>query len=117
MGQTIEHVQRTYIDAEILEFGKENATLIAEIEQIETDKKAATDHFKAQAVLRQEKVSDLAGKINRGYEVIPTPCEEIMNSPTNGMKTIVAINGGEIIRTIPMTDKDRQGVLFEVKIQ
>lgn len=117
MSQIIEHVQRTYAESELLDFGKEAATLTAEIEQIEIDKKVATDHFRSQSTLRSEKISRLAANINRGYEIVPTPCEEIMNSPANGLKTIVAINGGEIIRTIPMSDKDRQGVLFEVKVQ
>jgi hypothetical protein len=111
--EQIEHVQRTYTESEILQFGKQQSQLIAEIQRIEADKKQAIEHFKALVSKHEAEVNVLAESINRGYEIVPTPCDVVMNHPTRGMKTILNRATQEVIRTIPMTDADKQGSFFE----
>jgi hypothetical protein len=108
----IEHVQRSYTETELLHFGKQQSQLIADIARIEDEKKQAADHFKAQISKHEAEINTLAESINRGYEVVPTPCDVVMDHPTRGLKTIYKRSTQEVIRTIPMTDTDKQGTFF-----
>lgn len=113
MGIHVEHIQRQYSESEMLEFGKLQAGALQRIASLEDEKKGAMDHFKSEISAQHTIVQELAKRINMGYEIIPTPCDVIMNQPTKGMKSIVDKKTLAVIKVLPMTDQDRQGSFFE----
>lgn len=108
----IEHVQRTFEEHELLDFGKNQSRALAEIEDLEQQKKEANDHFKSAISTQVTAISDLRDKINRGYEIIPTPCDIVLNTPTRGMKSFVCQKTLAVIRVSPMDDRDKQLGLY-----
>lgn len=112
MATHIEHVQRTYAESEMLDFGKDQARLLSEISQLEDQKKQANDHFKSEMSARETLVAELSKKINLGYEIVPTPCDVILNSPTPGMKSYVCQKSMRTVKVVPMTDDDKQLGLY-----
>ena|ERR1700722_1781106 len=112
MAMIVEHVQRNFTDSEVLEFGKQAAQLHEQVRQLLDEKKTANDHFKDEITSRETEISGLSTKITLGYEIIPTPCDIVLNQPTKGMKQYVCQKTMEIIKTIPMTEADRQSGLF-----
>ena len=109
----IEHIQRNFLDAEILAFGRQQAQLHEQVRQLEDEKKQASDHFKDEISQRETEISQLATKITLGYEIIPTPCDVFLNQPTRGMKQFISQKTMEVIKTIPMTDADQPPPLFQ----
>jgi len=111
-NQYIEHVQRQFSDAEILEMGKLAAQMHEQIRSLEEQKKQAADHFKDEINQCETAISDLSTKITRGYEITPTPCDVVFDQPTKGMKQYICQRTLAVIKTVPMTEADRPGPLF-----
>jgi ABC-type Na+ transport system ATPase subunit NatA len=112
MAVHIEHVQREYTENELLDFGKESARLIGEVAELEDQKKQATDHFKNEIGLRDVQVTEFSKKINMGYEIVPTPCDIVLNEPTPGMKSLICQKSLKVIKILPMSDDDKQLGLY-----
>lgn len=112
MAQHVEHVQRQFSEQEMLEFGKHQARLLAEIDALEQQKKDASDHFKAEITKLETQVGFFTSQINRGYEIIETPCDVIMDTPTKGMKSFVDKKTLNTVRVVPMDERDKQSGLF-----
>jgi hypothetical protein len=109
----IEHVRRDYTYEEIRQKGTLIAKLLQDAERLEGEKKLAADSFKNQIEKVEEQISQLGKEIRLGYEEVPTPCDVVLNKPTPGMKSYVSQKTLEVVRTVPMTDQERQRSFFE----
>lgn len=113
MASTVEHIQRPYSEAELLEFGREQARLVAEIADLEAQKKQAADHFKAEIGAREKQLTEFAAMTNQGYALETIPCDVLLNTPEPGIKSYVSQSTLAVVKVVPMTDADRQLGLYE----
>lgn len=109
----IEHVRRDFTREEILEKGQAIAKLLQDASRLEAEKKMAVDSFKGQIEKVENYISELGKEIRVGYETVPTPCDVVLNKPTPGMKSYVSQKTLQIVKTVPMTDEERQRSFFE----
>ena len=109
----IEHVRRDFTREEILEKGQAIAKLLQDASRLEAEKKMAVDSFKGQIEKVENDISELGKEIRVGYETVPTPCDVVLNKPTPGMKSYVSQKTLQIVKTVPMTDEERQRSFFE----
>jgi len=108
----IEEVKRQFTDEELLEKAKSIARVRADVERLEEEKKQASDSFKAQIEKREADIDLLCKNIREGYELVPTPCDVVLNRPTPGMKSLISQKTLEVVKTMPMTDTERQRSFF-----
>jgi hypothetical protein len=79
--------------------------------ELEQEKKEIDSQYKAKIEEQIGRASKLAALLGAGYEMRNVPCEIIVDKPEPGQATIVRQDTGEIVRTRPMTDMERQAVL------
>lgn len=79
--------------------------------ELEQEKKEIDSQYKAKIEEQIGRASKLAALLGAGYEMRNVPCEINVDKPEPGQATIVRRDTGEIVRTRPMTDMERQAVL------
>ena len=79
--------------------------------ELEQEKKEIDSQYKAKIEEQIGRASKVAALLGAGYEMRNVPCEVILDKPEPGQATIVRQDTGEIVRTRPMTDMERQAVL------
>jgi hypothetical protein len=79
--------------------------------ELEQEKKEIDSQYKAKIEEQIGRASKLAALLGAGYEMRNVPCEILLDKPELGQATIVRRDTGEIVRTRPMTEMERQAVL------
>ena len=79
--------------------------------ELEQEKKEIDSQYKAKIEEQIGRASKLAALLGAGYEMRNVPCEVILDKPEPGQATVVRTDTGEIVRTRPMTEMERQAVL------
>jgi hypothetical protein len=88
-----------------------SATMLA-YDEVETAKKDATKEFTEQLKSLRGSIRGLSRAIKRKGEMGPVDCLVHFHVPTIGIKRIIRIDIGEIVREEPMTADERQENLF-----
>lgn len=97
-----------FTSVELLQLGKQLAEIRFTIEQTENDKKAAMEEFADQLKQQAAELYRLARLVKNGFELRPTMCEIHYCDPHVGEKSIYRKDDGELVKTIPMTEEERQ---------
>lgn len=104
----IESLKYTFNAEELATIARSLALANQEAEAIEDEKKEAVANFKARIEAQETAISRYARLYANGYEYRNVECEDLLNNPGNGRKTIVRKDTGEVVRTIEMTPDERQ---------
>jgi len=105
--QTIEmKLDYKYTDNELKQLGKRLSECYFELGRTETEKKSVMAEFKAKTDAIDTEIQDLSTKIKDGSELRDVECDVKFHSPKMHEKTIVRLDTGEIVGTIPMEDED-----------
>lgn len=93
---------------QLLECGKELAACQSESRQLEDDFKSVRDEWKSRISAVDAKITTLAGRISRGYDLRPVSCRVTFDCPEPGLKTCDRLDSMERVWVREMTDNDRQ---------
>lgn len=99
-------------DVEILEYADQMARAIDNLTQLEEEKKAVADSYKAKVTEAEATVQRITNLVRNKYDYRPVDCEQTMDNNTGTAKTI-RLDTGELIEDRMLTYNERQGSLFE----
>jgi hypothetical protein len=103
-----EAVRHTYTSDELRELGTQLAREQQVIMDLETGKAQSTAAFNAQIKEAENRRNGLTIKINNGYEMRETEIMVLLETPRPGMKRLLRVDTGEILRDEPMTLTEMQ---------
>ena len=106
--QTREYLRYDFTPAELAEFARSMARSHQKRSQLETEAKAVATQFKSGIEAETNLISDYANKLNNGYEYRNVECELRYNEPSIGMKTVVRLDTGEVVKKQAMTSSEMQ---------
>lgn len=89
---------------QMVEAGKELAAAQSELRQTEDEWKSRTSAIEA-------RITTVARRISRGYDIRETPCTVYFDDPEPNLKTCVRDDNGERVWVREMTESDKQLVL------
>lgn len=107
----VEYLKYTFSDAEVLELSKTLAKHNQDLSEIEAQKKRITADFAAKIQAEQEQIGMMSRKVCSGYEFRNIDCKQQYHVPRPGLKTIVRLDTGELVKEMPMTESELQEVL------
>ena len=116
MTEIIE-VRHVFTPDELEEKKRQLLAEIREITTLETQKTNTVADINAELKRRRTNMINLSEKLEVGYEYRDVQCEAILDEPEQGMKRMVDLLTGETVRELPMTEQDRQRLLFEKEEQ
>lgn len=96
---------------ELIECGRELASSQRELHEIADDFKGVRDEWKARISAVEARITTLANRIGRGYDIRPIPCMIVFDQPEAGVKTCYRKETGERVWVRDMTESDKQRVL------
>jgi hypothetical protein len=102
---------------ELEQKGQDMSATMLEYDDVEERKKVSAKEFSEQMKELRGRMRSLSKQIRRKGEERAVECGVQMHNPTVGFKTIVRLDTGEIVKTEPMTDEERQDNLFEETTQ
>lgn len=108
MQTTTEWLKYEFSEDELKEFAKKLAYETRELMENEETKKSVMSDFKSKIESSKEKISKLSNLINNGYEYRNIDCEVQLNSPEDGQKTIIRKDTGEVVKSLSMTEEEKQ---------
>ena len=108
---TTEAVRYQFDHVELFDLGQLLARQAAQVFEIERHKKDVVKSLGAEIEHAHNLVANTAQKINAGYEMREVECLITLNRPKAGMKEIVRIDTGEIVREEAMTPEELQQAL------
>src|ERR1700761_9677034 len=97
---------------ELQEKGQQMASAILEYDAYEEEKKAQAKDLGDKMKELHSKLSALGKVVKRKSEVRPVECEVLLNTPQDGTKRIVRTDTKEVLKELPMTNEERQTLLF-----
>lgn len=106
--RTFEPIKVTYTSDQLRELGQQLARENQEVYNLERKKKLDNAEISLQIKAANDKAAETTTKINNGYEMEEIEVMAMMDSPSEGMKTIIRVDTSEPIRTAPMTPEERQ---------
>ena len=110
-----EYLKYEFTEKELKDLARELARENTAMAESEEEKKSVVASFTERIADAKMKISKLSRYINNGYDYRNIECAVVMNSPRAGVKEVVRIDTGEIVKTINMTDTEKQESLpFEV---
>lgn len=112
---TIEYLPVRYTGPERLDLAEQLARASQAKGDAEDQKKAQDAEYKEQLEGLNLAIKRLSRKLTSGHEMRNVPCKWILEDPTPKEKTLVRLDTGEIVRVIPMQDRDFQETLPGVK--
>lgn len=113
MKKTEVNLRCEYTDAELAEKRDELSNVVIGAQEVEKRKADAAKDFKENLDALYSRSNILAFQIKSRGENRAVECVIELNKPTNGLKTTVRLDTGELVTTEPMTDEERQDKLFE----
>lgn len=84
-----------------------------EYDAVEDEKKSASSVYNEQLKALRGEMRQIAKQIHRKGEDRAIDCIAEMHTPSVGFKTVIRLDTGEVVKTEPMTDDERQENLFE----
>jgi hypothetical protein len=93
---------------EIRELGRDMAREAQGVYDARAQKIATVAELSALIKNAEKRVSDLAEKINCGYELRPVECIEILDSPRPGRKSVIRTDTQEVLEEEAMSEAERQ---------
>lgn len=103
-----ESIRYAFAATEIKELGEALAREAQVVFDLEKKKSELASELNAEIKSANGRVSELAKKINNGYELREVECMALMETPRPGMKRIIRIDTNETIREEAMTKEEMQ---------
>ena len=97
---------------ELEQFGKDLAYDTAEQSELEGNRKMAMSQFKAEIDACVAKANIVAEHIRTGRQMRMVKCDIRYDDPSRGMKSIVRIDTGEVVKIMDMEPVEMQGELL-----
>jgi len=107
-GRTYEKLPRPLTDEEVIEAGHELARQIRRLAEIEQERKAFLAQLRAEHLAVREQTAELTMALNNGWREADVEVLAMMDTPSPGTKTIIRLDTNTEVRTVPMTDAERQ---------
>lgn len=101
------------IEDEVRMKAQEVGVTIAEYDRVESAKKLANKEYNEQLDGLRQRTRQLSQEITSRTEMRMVPCVVQMHTPQVGIKRIVRLDTGELVREELMTDEERQQKFFE----
>jgi hypothetical protein len=93
---------------ELRDLGEQLAREAQRVFDLEAEKKATTASYGASIKAANNRVADLAEKMNNGYELRDVECMVMLEDPRPGQKRIIRLDTNETVRVEPMTMGEMQ---------
>jgi hypothetical protein len=106
--RTYESVKRYFTEAEIAEMHEALVVRVGEVKELRGEKKQVDSTLGASIKTAEKGVFDLQEKLATGYEVMDVEVIAIMDEPSPGQKKIIRTDNNEVLRTEPMTSREKQ---------
>lgn len=108
-----EIVRRDYTEEEIAHLHELLSTSVGKFFELEEKKAAEAAQHNTAIKAAKKDMADIQTKLERGYEEVEVEVVEAMDRPEPGMKQIVRADTGKVLRTVPMSPREKQMVLWE----
>ena len=108
MQKLIEDIPYPFRPEELVELARKMGAASMKAAELEQQKSSGLAELNASIKTQETIIRELGTKIACGYELRPTECIAIYNSPSAGRKTIVTVLGSVHVREDAMTDEERQ---------
>ena len=96
---------------ERLDMSSEIARVAQKLDELKGEKKQVAKDYDAQIAGQEASMMILSRKISNGYEMRETECATWLNQPRIGMKTIIRLDSGEVVREVKMEPEEMQETL------
>lgn len=106
-----EYLKYQFSEEETRENGKSLARKNQELTELELKKKQLTSDLKAEAESCTAAAAKLARWVNDEYDFRMVDCEVVLDSPEAGIKTMVRLDTGEVVKSEKMTADELQQAL------
>jgi hypothetical protein len=106
--RVVESVRYPFTADEIRLLGEALAREAQTVFTLREQKKESTASFGVLIAEANGRVAGLTHKINEGYEMRDTECRVLPDVPRRGMKSIMRLDTGEIVREEAMTAEEMQ---------
>jgi hypothetical protein len=103
-----EYLKYSFSDAELLNLSKTLAKHNQDLAEIEGQKKRVMADFGAKIQGEESNIGELSRKVSSGYEFRNIECVVTYHDPTQGKKTIVRTDTGEVVRVDVMSHSELQ---------
>lgn len=104
-----EQLRRYFTDIELATMHEQLVVEVGNVKDLRGEKAQTTTTLGAAIKTSEKQVFDLQEKLSLGYEVIDVETISIMDAPTPGQKQILRVDTNQVIRTEPMTAREKQG--------
>jgi hypothetical protein len=108
MAQQFESVRRPFTNEELTAMHEQLVVEVGNVKDLRSSKTQTNATINAEIKGAEKNVWDLQGKLALGYELIEVEVITVMDRPTPGEKQIVEADSGNVLRTEPMTARERQ---------
>lgn len=116
LGTDVRKLPVKLTEGELLAKGREIAQIEADINEVEAEKKAATDDFKTRIGHFEMKRADVSRHIREGIEFREVEVEHVLHVAAGEVRTIRR-DTGEEIATRPATRTELQVEMFPAKAE
>src|SRR5688500_11723895 len=103
-----ETLRYDFTDSEVLSMARMQSEHLEALETLEEQKKQVAEDFKARITGVEVQVSMLRPRMVSRYEMRPVEVEIRFDDPEVGVKSSYRMDCGELLRTVPMEDHERQ---------
>ena len=107
-GRQYESVRRYFSEVELTAMHEALVQSVGDVKNLRSEKTQANTVINANIKGTEKAVFDLQEKLANGYEVIDVEVIAIMDTPAPGQKQILRVDTNAVIRTEPMTVRQRQ---------
>ena len=107
-SDTIEFLPVQFTPAERLDIGEQLARAVQSRQDAEDQKKAKDAEHKQLIEALNMQTKRLTRRLSTGSEMRNVSCRWLLEDPTPREKTLVRLDTGETVRTVPMQDHDYQ---------
>jgi hypothetical protein len=115
MAETVkvkEYLRYQFSEEETREIAKHLALSVTNKTRAEEEQKSAVAQFKQRIELEVAMIQRLSNNINMGWEMREIECVVEFHKPKQGIKTIIRLDTGEIVRELKMSGGELQEKLF-----
>jgi hypothetical protein len=115
MAETVkvkEYLRYPFTEDETKEIAKQLAPSVTSKTRAEEEQKSAQAQFKQRIELEVTQIQRLSNNINMGWEMREIECVVEFHKPRQGVKRIIRLDTGEIVREQQMSGGELQEKLF-----
>lgn len=103
-----EYLRRDFTPTELASESQTLARVTQELAMLEEQKKKITSEISASIKAKQTEVLDASRRVSQGYEYTMVDCEWHFDQPELGLKQLVRMDTGEVVREAVMSDEEKQ---------